>query len=180
MSYEKRRSAAHPHARRVRPGSCKRACRSSTPTSTATAGRGGNDQFFFLSPDRAGNQVVGRTLILDRDKGEIFLRDRTVFGGRQELDDGIGPENGETLNPLVLAFDPLLTRLIILEETGRLQVLDASPEDRERRYITKWGRFGASDGEFQVSPPTSVAMAVDSQGRIHVADGEERIQVFVP
>lgn len=144
------------------------------------AGRAGNDQFFFLSPDRAENHVIGRTLILNRDNGEIFLRDRTIFGGRQELDDGVGPDDGETLNPLVLAFDPLLIRLVILEETGRLQVLDASPEDRERRYITKWGRFGASDGEFQVSPPTSVAMAVDSQGRIHVADGEERIQIFVP
>jgi len=144
------------------------------------AGAGGNDQFFFLSPDRANNHVVGRTLVLNRDEGEIFLGDRTLFGGRKKIDDGVGPENGETLNPLVLAFDPLLTRLIVLEEIGRLQVLDASPDDLKRRYITKWGRFGANAGEFQVSPPTSVAVAVDSQGRIHVADGEERIQVFVP
>ncbi len=40
--------------------------------------------------------------------------------------------------------------------------------------------ISAGEGEFQVSPPTSVAMAVDSEGRIHVADGEERIQIFVP
>jgi len=136
------------------------------------AGPGGDDQFFLLSPERDQHHVIGRTLT---PLGESF-----IFGGRSKFDDGVGPGNGQTLNPLVLAYDPSRTRLVVLEAQGRLQVLDAAPEDVAPRYITQWGRFGVGEGEFQVSPPTSVAVVVDSQGRIYVADGEERIQLFVP
>ena len=136
------------------------------------AGRGGGDQFFLLAPERDNNHIVGRTRILQRST--------QIFGGRSTFDDGVGPEDGQTLNPLVMAFDRLRTRLVVLEAQGRLQVFNAVSDDVSPRYITKWGRFGAGPGEFQVSPPTSVAMVVDSMGRIYVADGEERIQVFVP
>ena len=61
-----------------------------------------------------------------------------------------------------------------------MQVFDAQAEDVSPRYITKWGRFGRERGEFQISPPTALSVAVDSQGRIYVADGEERVQVFSP
>lgn len=133
------------------------------------AGPGGNDQFFLLVPERDNNHIVGRTRPTP-----------LLFGGKGRFDDGVGPGNGQTLNPRVLAFDPSRTRLMVLEDQGRLQVLNAAPEDVPRRYITKWGRFGTGPGEFLVSPPTAVAMAVDSQGRVYVADGGERIQVFAP
>ena len=142
------------------------------------AGPGGRDQVFLVAPDRDENHIIGRTL---EQLGKDY---KYIFAGRPFFDEGVGPEDGQTLSPLVLGFDPSRTRLIVLEEQGRLQVLDARPEgmrtDVSRRYITKWGRFGAGEGEFQVSPPTSVAVVADSQGRIYVADGEERVQVFVP
>ncbi len=136
------------------------------------AGRANNDQFFLLAPERDNNHIVGRTRTL--------LGSTQIFGGRSPFDDGVGPEDGQTLNPLVMAFDRSRTRLVVLEAQGRLQVFNAVSDDVSPRYITKWGRFGAGPGEFQVSPPTSVAMVVDSMGRIYVADGEERIQVFIP
>ena len=74
----------------------------------------------------------------------------------------------------------IMSRLAVLEAQGRLLVFDAVSDDVSTRYITKWGRFGSAPGEFQISPPTSVAMVVDSMGRIYVADGEKRIQVFIP
>ena len=137
-----------------------------------------NDSLFMISPDRERHRLTGRTLIYMDDSSYIW-------GGRNwHFDDGVGLKNGETLNPRCIAFDPSRTRLVVLDDRGQLQVLDARDEtERSKdaaRYITKWGDFGAGRGEFLVDPPTSVAVAVDSQGRIYVADGEERIQTFVP
>ena len=136
------------------------------------AGRADLDQFFLLAPERDNNHIVAKTRTL--------LGSTQIFGGRSTFDDGVGPEDGQTLNPLVMAFDRSRIRLVVLEAQGRLQVFNAVSDDVSPRYITKWGRFGAGPGEFQVSPPTSVAMVVDSMGRIYVADGEERIRVFIP
>jgi hypothetical protein len=133
------------------------------------AGLGGSDQFFLVAPERDNHHLVGRTRLSG-----------ALFGGRPTFDDGVGPGNGETLNPLVLAFDPLHTRLVVLEAQGRLQVFNAEAGEAARRYLTKWGRFGRGEGEFQVSPPTAVALGVDSEGKIYVVDGEERVQVFAP
>lgn len=133
------------------------------------AGLGGSDQFFLVAPERDNHHLVGRARLSP-----------ALFGGRPTFDDGVGPGNGETLNPLVLAFDPSRTRLVVLEAQGRLQVFNAEAEEVPRRYLTKWGRFGRGEGEFQVSPPTAVAVGADSEGRIYVADGEERVQVFAP
>jgi hypothetical protein len=129
----------------------------------------GSDQFFLVAPERDNHHLVGRTRLSP-----------ALFGGRPTFDDGVGPGNGETLNPLVLAFDPSRTQLVVLEAQGRLQVFNAKAMEVPRRYLTKWGRFGRGAGEFQVSPPTAVAVGADSEGRIYVADGEERIQIFAP
>ena len=69
-----------------------------------------------------------------------------------------------------------------LRDRGVLQVLNAEP-NVETRYITKWGEFGPGPGQFLVTPPTAVSIAVDSEGRVFVADGQGeggRIQVFAP
>ncbi|NKB70621.1 MAG: hypothetical protein GKR89_26425 [Candidatus Latescibacteria bacterium] len=140
------------------------------------AGLGGKDQFFLLAPDRDANHIVGRT--------PTELGGRLIFGGRNTLfADGVGAQDGQTLNPLALAFDPSRWRLLVLEALGRLQVLDARPGEVAQSYITKWGRFGSGPGEFEVSPPTAVSMVVDSRGWVYVADGQGetgRIQVFAP
>jgi hypothetical protein len=137
------------------------------------AGLGGLDAVYLLSPERDLNHVLVRM--------RTPLGAKYIYGGKSfSIDDGVGPENGETLNPLALAFDAAHTRLVVLEAQGRLQVLNAVAEEVERRYLTKWGRFGAGEGEFLASPPISVALAVDSSGRVYVADGEERVQVFAP
>lgn len=142
----------------------------------------GNDAFFLLAPERSQNHLLGRTMI----NTAIPL-----IGGKIDLGDGVGPGNGETLNPLLIAFDAFNQRLVVLEELGRLQVLDARPDAQRDtggalsapRYITKWGRFGRGAGAFVVSPPTVAGLAVDGRGRIFVADGEGdagRVQVFAP
>lgn len=137
------------------------------------SGLGAGEMFFLLAPQREGHHIVGRV--------RTHLGSRRIFGGRAiTFSDGVGSENGQTLSPLVLAFDTSRTRLVVLEAQGRLQVLDARAEEVARRYITKWGRFGRGEGEFQISPPTAVSMVVDSQGRIYVADGEGRVQIFAP
>ena len=138
------------------------------------AGRSGNDTFFFSVPDRENNHIISKTRV-----------DGTrIYGGTKgSFDDGVGPDRGETLDPLVVAFDPSRQRLMVMEARGLLQVFDARADDMDRRFITRWGRFGSGPGEFLVSPPTAVAMVVDSQGRIHVVDGGSeggRIQVFAP
>ena len=137
------------------------------------AGRAGLDQFFFSVPDREANHIIAKSRVND-----------TVYGGNDAaFDDGVGPRRGETLDPLVIAFDPSRVRLMVMEARGLLQVFDATPEDVRPRFITRWGTFGAGPGEFQVSPPTAIDMVVDSQGRIHVVDGGSdggRIQVFAP
>jgi hypothetical protein len=151
---------------------------------------GDNDMFFMLAPQRFNNHVLGRNW--------TPIGKRKIFGGGFEFADllvsvgnggfvldknngtGVGLGNGQTLTPLILAVDFLNTRLMVLERTGRLQVFDVSNEEPPRRYITKWGNFGTDEGEFQISPPTAVAMVVDSQGKIYVADGEQRIQIFYP
>ena len=95
------------------------------------------------------------------------------YGGREEYDDGVGSANGQTLNPVALAFDASRTRLMVMElrDRGMLQVLIAE-SNVEARYITKWGEFGPGPGQFLVTPPTAVSMAVDSEGRVFVADGQ--------
>ena len=144
----------------------------------AGAGLQGNDLLFMMAPNREEHHLIGRTLIYTSDSSYIWA------GKNMHFDDGVGLGNGETLNPLAIAFDPSRIRLIVLDTRGRLQVLDARPEEYRpkdvMRYITKWGDFGAGQGEFLVDPPTNVAVAVDSQGRIYVADGDERIQIFTP
>jgi hypothetical protein len=136
------------------------------------AGPGGNDVFIILAHERSENHLLGR------------IRLGNIFGGRAFVyDDGVGLENGETLSPRVMAFDPSRTRLVVIDDQGRLQVLDASADEKPRRYITKWGQFGRNDGEFLVLPPTAIAVTVDNQGLIYVADraGDTgRIQVFAP
>jgi hypothetical protein len=79
-----------------------------------------------------------------------------------------------------MAFDRQRTRLLVLEAQGRMQVFDARLDRVGNRYLTQWGRLGTGDGEFFVSPPTNAAMVVDAQGRIYVADGAGRMQVFTP
>jgi hypothetical protein len=61
------------------------------------AGHAENDQFFLLAPERDNNHIVGRTRTLPGST--------QIFGGRSTFDDGVGPEDGQTLNPLVMAFD---------------------------------------------------------------------------
>lgn len=138
------------------------------------AGTSGNDTFFFSVPDREDNHIISKTRV----------DGTSIYGGSTgSFDDGVGPDRGETLDPLVVAFDPSRQRLMVMEARGLLQVFDARADDMDRRFITKWGSFGSGDGEFLVSPPTAVAMVVDSQGRIHVVDGGSeggRIQVFAP
>lgn len=131
----------------------------------------GNDQFFLLAPGRPDHQVFGRTRL-----------PTGAFSGQFTFDEGVGLEDGHTLNPVAFAFDPFRTRLMVLESRGRLQVFDAATK-AERRYITKWGRLGTGKGEFSVSSPISVGVVVDSAGRVYVADTVDRdvrIQVFRP
>ena len=133
------------------------------------AGQQGKDQLFVLVPDREESHILFRTLT-------PLAGENWIIGGRGGLEAGVGLEDGQTLSPQVIAFDPFYTRLLVLEEQGRLQMFDV----RENRYITKWGGYGSGEGRFIVSPPTSIAVAVDSQGRVYVADGEERVQIFEP
>jgi hypothetical protein len=133
------------------------------------AGQQGKDQLFVLVPDREESHILFRTLT-------PLAGENWIFGGRDGLEAGVGLVDGQTLSPQVIAFDPFYTRLLVLEEQGRLQMFDV----RENRYITKWGGYGSGEGRFIVSPPTSVAVAVDSRGRVYVADGEERVQIFEP
>lgn len=130
----------------------------------------GNDQFFVLVPERGDHHVLART----RTRGRTG-----IFTGQTTIDEGVGTENGQTLTPVVLALDRQRQRLFILEAQGRLQVFDAA-SNVERRYLTKWGRFGAGAGEFLVGPEGGTALVVDSQGVVYVADGTGRIQVFEP
>lgn len=90
------------------------------------AGTSGLDRFFFSVPDREEHQIIAREKV-----------SAVVYGGRSELDDGVGLDSGETLDPLVIAFDPSSTRLMVMEARGLLQVFDASSVDSDRRFVTK-------------------------------------------
>lgn len=136
------------------------------------AGQQEKNQLFVLVPDREKSHILWRTLA--KLAGENW-----IIGGRDGPDIGVGLEDGQTLSPRVIAFDPFYTRLLVLEEQGRIQMFDAQ-QRAERVYITRWGGFGSGEGQFLVSPPTSVAVAVDSRGRVYVADGEKRVQIFEP
>ncbi len=130
------------------------------------------DQFFFLVPQRDGNHIVARSRV-----------SAELWGGKGVADDGVGVENGQTLTPLRIAYDATQTRLVVIDELGRLQLLRANASVEGPRYITKWGQFGSGPGEFFVSPPTVSALAVDSRGYIYVGDGlgeRGRVQVFSP
>jgi hypothetical protein len=129
----------------------------------------GGDQFFLIEPERPEHRIVGLTRL------------STIgFGGRSFIyDEGVGLEDGQILFPAAFAFDGSRARLYVLELQGRLQVFDTSP-DAPRRYITRWGGSGSGDGAFQIPLLISAALEVDSAGRIYVADGSGRIQVFEP
>jgi len=130
------------------------------------------DEFFILVPEKDDHHIIGRS-----------RPGRNLWGGRHEFDDGVGLEDGHTLTPLRIAYDATENRLIVVEEVGRLQLLNAAIETDQSRYITHWGRFGNNEGEFSLTPPTAVAVTVDSQGRILVGDGANergRIQIFSP
>lgn len=132
----------------------------------APAVAGGADEWFVLAPDRRQHRLLAR-----------------VEDSAGPVDDGVGPGRGQVLDPLVLAHDPRRARLVALENRGLLQVLDASQVGGPRHYVTRWGRFGQGPGEFLVTKPTAVAVAVDAEGRIHVADAATpggRIQTFAP
>ncbi|MBT5963943.1 MAG: hypothetical protein HOG99_20545, partial [Gemmatimonadetes bacterium] len=111
------------------------------------------------------------------------VRSGIHIGGQSEVyDDGIGLGSGQLLNPLVLDLDRDRERLVVVESRGILQVLDASDRTvSKRRGITSLGTFGQGPGQFFVTPLTAVGVAVDGQGRIHVADAATdggRVQVF--
>jgi hypothetical protein len=138
------------------------------------AGSEGLDQLFVLAPDREESHILARTLF-------SLAGGRWIFGGRgYGFDNGVGPEVGHTLSPVAMAFDPLRTQLVVIDIDGRLQVFDASPEEVADRYITKWGGYGGGEGEFLTEPISAISLAVDSQGRIYVADGADRVQIFSP
>lgn len=130
----------------------------------------GSDLFFLLAPAQRDHHILART----RSSSGVFQETDLI-----DIDQGVGPEKGQTLNPIALAVDYQRLRLLVLEEQGRVQAFDAGP-DLKQRYITQWGRFGTGAGEFLFAPPTSGAVVVDSQGTIYVADGSGRIQVFAP
>lgn len=134
-------------------------------------GPGNQDRLFVLVSHQKSFRVVART---QAQSGAVDLYESLTI-----IEEGIGPEKGQTLNPVALAFDPQRARLLLLEEQGRLQVFDAR-YGVTSRYITRWGRFGTGDGEFLVPTPLSAAVVVDSRGMIYVADGSRRIQVFAP
>lgn len=131
------------------------------------------EQAFLLAPENSEHKVISR----------LWLGNFFGGGAGYYHDVGIGPGAAQFLDPLSVAFDAANQRLVVIESSGRLQVLDASEPALPAPYITGWGRFGSAPGEFLVSPGTAVSVLVDSQGRVHVADaGAEggRIQTFVP
>ena len=129
------------------------------------------DRFFLLVSPQRYFRVVARSRT---PSGAVDLFETLTI-----IDEGIGPEKGQTLNPDALAFDRQRQRLLLLETQGRVQVFDARYEVQSR-YITQWGRFGTGDGEFLFPTPVSAAIVVDSRGMIYVADGSRRIQIFAP
>lgn len=141
----------------------------------AGAGLGGLPQFYLLVPAGEGHRVIGRVVVSP-----------ALYGGGATLafDDGVGADNGQALTPLALTYDAVRARVLFLEAGGRLQTVDGRPDPpgmvSTTRHITKWGRFGSGDGEFLLSPPTAAALVVDSAGRVYVADGAGRVQVFEP
>ncbi len=138
----------------------------------AGAGPTALDEFFILVPEKDDHHIIGRS-----------RPGPNLWGGRHEFDDGVGIENGHTLTPLRIAYDATQNRLVVIEEVGRLQLLDAELDINRSRYITQWGRFGSNEGEFSLTPPTAVSVVVDSRGRILVGDGageRGRIQIFSP
>jgi hypothetical protein len=139
------------------------------------AGKRGYPQVFLAAPYRPGNHLTARLRV-----------SAVIWGGTSAefaYDDGVGPGPGQTLTPLDVAYDAVGEYLLVLEGQGRIQVLDGRPADRREagsRYITQWGRFGGGSGEFQPSPVTAASLVVDRDGRVYVADGAARVQVFVP
>ena len=134
----------------------------------------GLDTWFMLAPQATENLSISR-----------YRANAALIGGNSEIyDDGIGLSAGQLLNPLVLALDRARGRLAVIESRGILQILDATErQTRKRRGITRWGTFGQGPGQFFVTPTTAVGVAIDSQGRIHVADAATaggRIQTFTP
>jgi DNA-binding beta-propeller fold protein YncE len=89
---------------------------------------------------------------------------------------------------------------VALGPNGRLYVVDAGPArihvfDRDGRFLAAWGGAGGDTGQFRFrrpdqcrnespegcSPDIGGGVAVDSQGRVYVADhGNHRVQVFSP
>jgi len=95
-------------------------------------------------------------------------------------DDGVGPLPGQMLDPLVLDYDPGRQRMVVIERRGTLQVLDVTEPPAT---TSRAGGGDSGSGEFLVTPPTAVAVAVDGDGRVHVADAATpggRVQTFAP
>lgn len=130
------------------------------------------DEWILLAPLRHEHRVFGVSQVTD-----------VIFGRGPAYDDGVGTGNGQVINPLCLAHDRERDRIYVVEGHGVLRVLRGGAEVQGTRYITQWGSFGSSPGQFQVSPVTAVAIAVDSRGKVYVADGangDGRVQVFAP
>jgi len=137
----------------------------------AAEGSAGIPEVFLLASDRGCHKVLSR----------VWLGAFYGGGEGRVFDDGVGPLPGQMLDPLVLAYDRGRQRMVVIERRGTLQVLDATEPGQPRHYITRWGGFG--NGEFLVTPLTAVAVAVDGDGRVHVADAATpggRVQSFAP
>lgn len=131
------------------------------------------DRAFLLTPSGSQHKLVSRLWV-----GPFFGGAGGAF-----FDNGVGPGLGQLLNPLTIGFDYVNLRLVVIENQGRLQVMDGFRQGQPNHYITGWGRYGSSEGEFLVSPSTAVSVITDAQGAIHVADAGApggRIQTFVP
>jgi len=130
------------------------------------------DVWILLAPLRHEHRVFGVTQVTD-----------VIFGRGDAYDDGVGAGQGQIINPLCLAHDRERDRIYVIEGHAVLRVLRGGGEVEGTRFITQWGSFGSGPGQFQVSPATAVAIAVDSQGKVYVADGangDGRVQVFAP
>ncbi|NKB70759.1 MAG: hypothetical protein GKR89_27125 [Candidatus Latescibacteria bacterium] len=134
-------------------------------------------QLFFLAPQRTVNLVLGST--------PLFLGNNLRFGGTSfQYDEGVGLSNGQTLNPLVLAYDQARNRLVVIDNQARLQIFTGDEGvPQGDRFITQWGQWGLEPGQFYPSPPTVLSAVVDRSSRIIVADGRGdvgRLQIFAP
>ncbi len=149
-------------------------------------------RFIFGFPDVVDASVGPATV--DRSMDRIFLSlpnsraNRLMSGNTTEdtpgllftvldaIDRGVGHDRGMSQTTVALAFDPQRSRLLALEEQGRVLVFEAMTDFS--RFVTQWGEFGSGDGQFKISSAVGGAIVVDSKGTIYIADDSGRIQVF--